>query len=140
MTGFLAPDFTLTDITGNPVQLLALRGQPVIVNFWATWCPPCRAEMPAFEQLWQQYNRGDVMVLGVNQAESVSAVRRFEQEVVDMTFPILFDTNAEVSNLYGVRALPTTLFVDASGRIQDVKMGGMDRASLMDGVNRIVGR
>lgn len=139
MTGLLAPDFTLTALDGKNVQLSNLRGKPVIVNFWATWCPPCRAEMPELEKVWQDDKRGDVILLGVDQGESVNAVERFKREVADVSFPLLFDTRVEVSALYGVRALPTTFFIDAQGRIQDIKVGGpMDRAMILDGVNKIV--
>lgn len=139
MTGFLAPDFTLTTLGGSTVQLSALRGKPVIVNFWATWCPPCRAEMPELEEVWQKYDRGNLMLLGVNQGEDAGAVNRFKQQIVDFSFPILLDTRQAVGSLYGVRAMPTTFFIDAAGRIQDIKVGGpMDTAMLLDGVNKIV--
>ncbi len=139
MTGFLAPDFTLTALDGSTVQLSSLRGKPVIVNFWATWCPPCRAEMPELEEVWQKYKRGDLMLLGVNQGENAATVNRFKQQIVDFSFPVLLDTRREVGSLYGVRAMPTTFFIDAAGRIQDVKVGGpMDTAMLLDGVNKIV--
>lgn len=140
MTGFLAPDFTLQTTTGDTIQLSSLRGQPVIVNFWATWCPPCRAEMPEIEQVWQDYQGQNLMILGVNQRENAITVERFKQTVVNMTFPVLLDTTAEIANQYGVVALPTTFFIDAEGQIQDVKIGGpMDMAMLMDGVNKILG-
>jgi len=139
MTGFLAPDFTLTGLDGKPVHLAALRGKPVIVNFWATWCPPCRAEMPELEKLWQDYHQGDVMLLGVDQGESASTVDQFAREVVGVHFPLVLDTRLAVSARYGVRALPTTFFIDAQGRIQDIKVGGpMDMAMLLDGVNKIL--
>ena len=141
MTGFLAPDFTLTTLDGKNMPLSSLRGKPVIVNFWATWCPPCRAEMPELEKLWQDYHRGDVMLLGVDQGESPGAVERFAREVVGVTFPLLLDPRLEVATRYGVRALPTTFFIDRQGRIQDIKVGGpMDMAMLLDGVNKIVAK
>lgn len=138
MTGFLAPDFTLIALDGKPVQLSALRGNPVIINFWATWCGPCRAEMPELEQVWQAYQPDGLMLLGVDQAESPATVARFRQEVVNVSFPLLLDTSSQVSALYGVRALPTTFFIDAEGRIQDIKVGGpMDKAMVIDGLNKI---
>jgi cytochrome c biogenesis protein CcmG, thiol:disulfide interchange protein DsbE len=139
MTGFLAPDFTLQTTTGDTIQLSALHGRPVIINFWATWCPPCRAEMPTFEQVWQDYKGQNLMILALDQGETVATIERFERAVVDMAFPILLDSTTEVGTQYGVRALPTTYFIDAEGRIQDIKVGGsMDLAMLMDGVNQIL--
>ena len=75
MTGFLAPDFALTTLEGERVQQSALRGSPVIVNFWATWCPPCRAEMPELEAVWRQYKDAGLVLLGVDQAESANGRR-----------------------------------------------------------------
>ena len=137
-TGFLANDFSLTGLDGKSYQLSAFRGKPVILNFWATWCPPCRAEMPAFERVWQRYNQGDVVILAVNQRESPLTVERFEQNVVDVSFPILLDSQGEVSRLFAVTGLPTTFFIDAEGRIQSVSMGGMDEATLLASVQKII--
>jgi thiol-disulfide isomerase/thioredoxin len=80
--GHPAPDFSLPTLDGAEIRLADLRGRPVILNFWATWCPPCRREMPALEIVWQQYNRGDVMVLGVDQGESVSLVSEYVRQNV----------------------------------------------------------
>ena len=139
MTGFLAPDFTLTALAGGNMQLSTLRGKPVILNFWATWCPPCRAEMPELEALWQRYKDDGLLLIGVDQGENAATVERFARGVVATTFPLLLDTNQAVGRAYGVRALPTTVFIDAEGRIQDVRIGGpMNRAMLMDSVNKIL--
>ncbi len=136
MVGFLAPDFTLTTTDNDRIKLSSLRGKPVVLNFWATWCPPCRAEMPALEELWQRYDRGDVLVLGIDQGESAVTVERFARGVVGTTFPLLLDTQREIGAEYGVRALPTTFFIDAQGRIQEIKVGGpLNVATLMGGVD-----
>jgi peroxiredoxin len=141
MTGFLAPDFALTTLEGERAQLSDLRGSPVIVNFWATWCPPCRAEMPELEAVWRQYKDTGLVLLGVDQAESANVVAQFARGALGVTFPILLDTNLAVRDQYAVRALPTTVFIDAAGRIQDVKVGGpLDKAAIIDGVNKIVTR
>jgi peroxiredoxin len=139
-TGFLAPDFTLATTDGDAIQLSALQGRPVVVNFWATWCPPCRAEMPELEALWQRFGQGSVMVLGVDQGESAVVVERFAREEVPTSFPLLLDESQEVGRLYQVHALPTTFFIDAQGRIQDVKVGGpLDMATLLAGVGKAMG-
>jgi peroxiredoxin len=136
--GFLAPDFRLSTTEGETIQLSALQGTPVIINFWATWCPPCRQEMPALEAIWQRYGQGGVVILGVDQGERADVVTRFARDEVGTTFPLLLDTHQSVGARYGVRALPTTVFVDADGRIQDVVVGGpLDEAALVGGVNQI---
>ncbi len=139
MVGFFAPDFTLMTTDGEKVQLSALRGQPVVLNFWATWCPPCRKEMPALEALWQRYNRGDVVILGIDQGESAATVEEFARNTVQTTFPLLLDVRREIGVEYNVRALPTTFFIDAEGRIQEIKVGGpLNLATLMGSVDRTV--
>ena len=138
MIGFLAPDFSLPSTDGNTVTLSSLRGQPVVLNFWATWCPPCRAEMPELEVFWQRYGPEDLVLLGIDQGESRHVVEQFARGVVDTSFPLLLDTRSDIGALYGVRALPTTVFIDADGRIQEITVGGpLNRASLMDGGQRI---
>lgn len=120
--GAIAPDFTLPALDdGRPVRLADLRGRAVVINFWATWCPPCRVEMPALQQV--QRAMPDVVVLGVNQQESADTVARFMREE-GLDFPIVLDTAGEVNRLYRVRALPTTYFVDAGGVIRDIVYGG----------------
>ena len=134
-TGFLAPDFTLTSTDGETVKLSDLRGRPVILNFWATWCPPCRAEMPAIEEAWQRYRADGLLILGVNQGESKGVVEGYARQEVGTTFPLLLDQTTEVGAIYGVRALPTTVFIDAEGRIQELKVGGpLDLASIFDSI------
>lgn len=143
--GFLAPDFVLASTDGEQVRLSSLRGQPVVLNFWATWCPPCRAEMPALEELWRRSTSDatsdGVIVLGVNQGERAEIVERFARGTVNTTFPLLLDTEQAVGKRYGVRALPTTFFVDADGRIQEIKIGGpLNLATLLDSVGKTTRR
>jgi cytochrome c biogenesis protein CcmG/thiol:disulfide interchange protein DsbE len=140
MTGFLAPDFTLAAVDGDDIQLSSLRGRPVILNFWATWCSPCRAEMPELEAVWQRYQADGLVMIGVDQGEDAATVAQFARGVVETTFPLLLDTNQAVGRAYGVRALPTTVFIDAEGRIQDVRIGGpLNRAMIVDSVTQIIG-
>jgi len=122
--GHPAPDFVLPALDGTEIRLADLRGRPVILNFWATWCPPCRREMPALEIVWQQYSRGDVMVLGVDQGESVGLVSEYVRQHVGVTFPLLLDRRQDVGDLYLVRSLPTTFFIDAAGIIREIRVGG----------------
>lgn len=137
MTGFLAPEFKLQFVDGGEMQLSMLRGRPLVINFWATWCPPCRAEMPELERTQQQYASDKLMVIGVDQGETADVVTQFARGMMKTTFPLVLDRQLQVGNLYGVRALPTTFFVDREGRIRSIKIGALDAASLIDGVREI---
>ena len=111
----MAVDFELQDLDGNPVRLHSLAGKPVVLNFWASWCPPCRAEMPDMEALKAML--GDrVQFVGVNVGESAKEVRHFALEN-GLSWMFLTDSDGRVSDLYRVRSIPTSLFIDASGRI-----------------------
>ncbi len=123
-----APDFVLNVLDGEPVRLSDFRGQTVVLNFWASWCPPCRAEMPEFQALWEERGpRGpnDLVILAVDflPEDSVSAAAGFVEEF-ELTFPILFDTESgEVAQRYGVRGLPATFFIDADGIMRAMNLG-----------------
>lgn len=133
--GFLAPDFSLETTDGKTIRLSELRGTPVILNFWATWCPPCRREMPALEAIQQRY-AGQLLVLAIDQGERAQVVESFARRQVGVTFPLLLDPNQEAGRRYNVHALPTTVYVAADGRIRQVTVGGpLDEASLIGGVN-----
>ncbi len=123
--GFLAPDFTLDVLDGTKMTLSELRGKIVIINLWATWCPPCRAEMPALESAYKAYKDSDVVVLGLNitNQDIEQNIPAFVQEF-GLTFPILLDRDGRVSILYQLRGLPTTFFVNRQGIITSVVVGG----------------
>ena len=123
--GFAAPDFTLDLLGGGEVTLSDLRGKPVVVNLWASWCPPCRAEMPAIQKVYQDYKDLGLVVLGVNttnqdsEADAAAFVRDY-----GLTFPIPLDRDGSVSVRYALRGLPTTFFIDREGIIRSVVVGG----------------
>ncbi len=110
-------------LSGEPVSLQALRGQPVILNFWASWCAPCRAEMPAPRVVANRYADEGLVVLLVNQGERETTMRDFLTEM-GLTLPVLLDSDLNATRLYRVQALPTTFFIDREGRIQDLTIGG----------------
>lgn len=123
--GFLAPDFTLDTLDGETVTLSDLRGQAVIVNVWASWCGPCRLEMPAFKQVYNEYKERGLVILAVNSTlqDTRAAVEKFAAEF-QLPFPIPLDTEGEVARLYRVSALPSTFFVGRDGVITKVVIGG----------------
>ena len=121
-TGAPAPTFQLNSNGGKPVALADLKGQIVLLNFWASWCGPCRQEMPILEQLNRQYHAKGVTLLGVNvEPDSNAAVNWLKATPV--TFPILFDTDSKVSKLYEVEGMPNTVIVDRKGVVRYIHRG-----------------
>jgi peroxiredoxin len=131
-TGFLAPDFTLTTLEGENFNLGAQRGNPVILNLWASWCPPCRAEMAALQQVYQEFQPEGLVVAAVNASnqDSVSEAAAFVSQN-GLTFPVPLDRSGSVSRLYNLTSLPTTYFIDRSGVIQNIVIGGPMPLSLI---------
>jgi peroxiredoxin len=131
--GFPAPDFTLDTLEGSQMTLSDLRGKVVIVNLWTSWCPPCRAEMPAIEQIYQENKAQGLEVLAVNSTyqDSELAAASFAQEF-GLTFPVLLDRDGSVSKRYQLLALPTTYFIDRQGIIRAVVPGGPMSETLIE--------
>ncbi|MCL4834738.1 MAG: TlpA family protein disulfide reductase [Caldilineaceae bacterium] len=131
-----APDFSLTRFdTGEPVKLSDLQGKPVILNFWATWCRPCRAEMPALQATYERYG-DDLLVVGVDQGEETGVVGPFLEEF-GITFPILLDGDTAVGRQYRILGLPTTFFIDSQGIIRRVHAGEINSAILAESIIEI---
>jgi peroxiredoxin len=130
--GSRAPGFTLPDLEGNEVSLAHLRGQPVIINFWATWCAPCQVEMPALEQAYQERKDEGLVILAVNRDEDPGAVARFFYEELGLSFTPLLDEEARVNDQYRVFNLPTTFFVDGEGIIQGIHRGVLTQSLIDD--------
>jgi len=122
-----APDFILNDMDEDPFRFSQLKGKVVLLNFWATWCPPCVREMPSMERLYQNFKKDNFTILGINQMEDGDTVFSFTgQLALDPTFKILFDRTSEVSRSYKVNGLPTTYLIDKKGMIRYRAIGGRE--------------
>ncbi len=127
--GSVAPDFELPDVNGEIVSLSDFAGRPVILNFWATWCAPCRVEMPALQEAQAAYGDGGPVVLTINQEETAERVTEFFDEV-GLTLPALLDAEAEVGMAYSAIFLPTTVIVGPDGIVSAVHRGVISREEL----------
>ncbi|MEI2608213.1 MAG: TlpA disulfide reductase family protein [Candidatus Promineifilaceae bacterium] len=136
LAGYQAIEFTLPTLEGETFSLSEYRGQPVILNFWASWCGPCLAELPLLERTAIFY-RGRVTILGINNGESIRTVEQFAQEH-DLSFPLLLDDNYLVGDQYLVTALPTTFFIDQYGVIQEVFTGILNEGILQDRIEALL--
>ncbi len=126
-TAVPAPAFTLNDIDDAPHALADYKGKVILLNFWATWCPPCRREMPSLERLHQAMHADEFVVIAVNQMETTDHVFAYTGQLeVDPTFTILFDTDSTVSRAYRVNGLPTTYLIDRQGNIRYRAVGGRE--------------
>ena len=132
-------DFTVTDTSGNEVKLSDNFGKPIVVNFWATWCPPCRNELPDFNALAAEY--GDrVVFLMVNCTDQESSVATVDKFMADegYTFPLYYDSRGNASRTYGVTGIPTTLFIAADGSLADTQVGMRTESALRSGIENIL--
>jgi len=122
LTGQAAPDFALKSSTGTNLRLSEYRGDVVMVNFWATWCGPCRQEMPLLDELFSRYERVGFSLLGVNIDDDSRKAMNMVSEL-GVSFPVLFDVRKEVSKLYEVDAMPVTVLIDREGTVRYVHHG-----------------
>jgi len=129
VVGAPAPDFTLTDIAGNDVTLSQLKGQVVLINFWATWCGPCRVEMPAIQRRYEAFKDRGFTVLAVDFDEPLTEVSAFARSL-NLTFTVLLDPGGVVNDLYHMRGYPSSFIVDRSGLITKLHIGLMTEKQL----------
>ena len=138
--GFAAPDFTLNTPAGETYTLSELKGKAVLVNLWATWCPPCRAEMPAIQKIYDEYKDQGFIVLAIDMTaqDNPLNIAPFVKEF-SLTFPILLDETGEIGRAYQLRSLPSSYFIDRNGIISEVVIGGpMAEALLRTRVEKIL--
>jgi peroxiredoxin len=124
-----APDFSLPALSGETIRLDDLKGQVVLVTLWATWCPPCKAEMPTINAFYQAQQAAGFTTLMVNMQEDGTTVSDFIK-ANDFSFPVLLDGQGELMNLYGVRGLPATFILDRSGQVRYIQSGAITEAEL----------
>lgn len=135
-----APDFQVLDIDGNPTRLSDYRGKVVVLNFWATWCPPCRDEMPAMQHAWEQVRDEDIVFLAVNIGETADEIFTFTGDY-DVDFPLLMDQDSTIIQQWPIRGLPTTFVIDTEGRLVYRAIGGRawDAPQIIDKLRKLTG-
>lgn len=132
--GKAAPDFELQNLDGQSISLSDLKGKPVLINFWATWCGPCVSEMPYIQEIYGEWSGKGLMVLAINMGESSSKVEQFLQDH-NLSLPVLLDTKAVVARMYVKRGIPTTVFIDKEGIIREIVIGAFPNKEAIE--NRV---
>ncbi|HIX95578.1 MAG TPA: TlpA family protein disulfide reductase [Candidatus Gemmiger excrementipullorum] len=132
-----APDFTAYDADGNAVQLSDYFGKPLVLNFWASWCGPCKSEMPAFQQAYEQEDGVQFLLVNMTGGRETQADAEALLEEEGYTFPVLFDLDLDAAMTYGVTALPTTYFLDAEGNLVAWAQGAINEQTLQQGLDMI---
>jgi cytochrome c biogenesis protein CcmG/thiol:disulfide interchange protein DsbE len=136
--GELAPDFQLPNLEGQSISLSDFRGEPVLVNFWASWCLPCRYEMPFIQEVYEEWSASGLVVLAINKGESLSTAKDFMQSY-NLSFPALLDINQDVALEYNIWSIPTTFFIDKDGIIQAIKVGPfLSKADIENSLSKII--
>lgn len=128
--GDKAPDFELVDLDGNAHRLSDYKGEGVFLNFWGTWCPPCKKEMPYMENIYKDFEAKGVHILTVNVGEPKTKVELFRDEL-GLSFPMLWDKNKAVMDLYNIKPLPTTFLINEEGKIVDIIKVGMPEEQIV---------
>jgi peroxiredoxin len=138
-TGSIAPDFTLSTVNGEQVNLHELRGKTILVNYWVTWCIPCIEEMPVLEKLHQEYQDQDFILLSVNgiAQDDMSTVMSTLGDF-DVTFPVVLDDNDSVYNEYKVRFMPTSFFIDRQGVIRHIQLGSTTEEGFRNQIDQLL--
>ena len=133
-----APDFHVTDYEGNQVKLSDYFGKPIVLNFWASWCPPCKSEMPDFNEAYQEHEEIQFLMVNLTDGgrETVDSAKE-HVESNGFSFPVLFDTEYEAASAYGISSIPSTYFLDKEGNLIAVAVGAIDKETLEKGIEMI---
>lgn len=137
LVGRAAPDFTLGGIEGQPVTLSKLRGQVVVMNFWASWCTECHEEQDALDQTWQRYRDSGVVMLGVDFQDTSDGARDYMHQS-GLTYPVVEDKESKTALAYGIRGIPETFLIDRTGQIVDRIIGRVDADRLARGIEPLL--
>ncbi len=135
--GSKAPDFSMTSLSGQQISLTDLRGQGVLVNFWATWCYPCREEMDDLKAAYEKYKDQGIVILGIDMKEGEETVKKFI-ESYKITYPILIDADGKVGDAYNVFGIPSSFFIDRDGVIRDIILGEMNEDSINNKIEKLI--
>ena len=134
---YVAPDLTLTDLDGHTVSLKDYRGSVVLVNLWATWCPPCREEMPTLQAFYEKYKNDGFVLIAINQEETRDVVVPFLEEF-KLTFPVWLDLNYEAETKFGTDNLPSSYVLDRDGTVRLMWVGGISEKNLEYYVSKVI--
>ena len=134
--GLYAPNFETVYLNGSKFELYELRGKPVILNFWATWCPPCVREMPNLQNFYDKHSN-KIIVIGVNLGEKNTTIQKFINKI-NVTFPIVLDKNKEIEKKYNLIIRPTTYFIDENGIIVDKKLGELKKEEIEERAQKLL--
>lgn len=135
--GDKAPNFSLQSLEGQSMTLADLKGKGVILNFWGSWCEPCRNEMPDLEKAWLANKDQNIVIVGVNVGESEVSAEQFVRQV-KTTFPILMDKQKEVTKVYNIGRMPTTFYIDQDGIVRDIMIGQWNEKSINSKLEKII--
>lgn len=136
--GSSVPNITLQELNGEVKSLADLKGKAVIMNFWGSWCEPCKREMPALSQAYDQWKDKDVVVLGINYGEDALVVENFTKSM-GVTFPVWLDQKRNASKAFGIRPLPTTFFINPEGKVHYIKLGEVTSEELDELIKQMLG-
>ncbi|MDR7314029.1 MULTISPECIES: thiol-disulfide oxidoreductase ResA [Brevibacillus] len=135
--GKAAPNFSLQQLNGPDMALGDLKGKGVVLNFWGTWCEPCKKELPALQQQYDQFKDKGLVVVGVNIGESTVAVEPFVKQF-GVNFPILLDSQSQITKLYRIGPIPTTFFISPDGDVEEIFIGQLNEAMIAQKVSKIL--